>query len=106
MPCPHPGILARLLRRGGGLRGPGGGPGGGGGGGGGGLGAECGCPHGRGHGRGLVAKRFDAGGPGNVHFINWWRSTRWSVHACSAPCGSTAFAPAAAVPSQGSSSIG
>jgi hypothetical protein len=24
---------------------------------------------------------FDGGGPGNVHFSNWWRSTRWLVHA-------------------------
>jgi hypothetical protein len=40
-----------------------------------------------GAGRDLIAQRFDAGGPGNVHFINWWRSTRWSVHACSAPFG-------------------
>src|ERR1700733_2722801 len=97
MPCPHPGILARLLRRGYADRGQGG------------LGA--GQEQGGGGGRlsartGLVAKRFDAGGLGNVDFSNWWRSTRWSVHACSAPFGGSAFAPAAAVPSQGSSSIG
>src|ERR1700685_810315 len=105
MPCPHPGILARLLRRWYADRGPGRSRGGLG------AGAGGGQEQGRGGGRlsaraGLVAKRFDAGGLGNVDFSNWWRSTRWSVHACSAPFGSSAFAPAAAVPSQGSSSIG
>ena len=28
-----------------------------------------------------VRRWFDAGGPGNVDFSNWWRSTRWLVHA-------------------------
>jgi hypothetical protein len=30
---------------------------------------------------GSVGRRFDGGGPGNVDFSNWWRFTRWSVHA-------------------------
>ena len=30
---------------------------------------------------GLLRLWFDGGGSGNVHFSNWWRSTRWLVRA-------------------------
>jgi len=33
--------------------------------------------------------RFDGGAPGNVDFSNWWRSTRWLVHALDSMMGST-----------------
>ena len=38
---------------------------------------------------GLLRLWFDGGGSGNVHFSNWWRSTRWLVRARNTMVGST-----------------